>query len=128
MNLNEQVRVHLASIRAGHGHFSDTLNLISQHFSYEPTGFRNGPVTNSPGENEGSCRVFSLAQLCNLSESDTLNLFAEHYRSVLDDPTGDSHGNIRQFMTTGWSGIEFDGIALRPLPINDPNDTTEESN
>lgn len=133
MNLAERVRIHLASVEAGHGQFADTLGLVEQFFQYQPTPFSNGPLKNAAGENEGSCRVFALAQHCNLNESDTLRLFAEHYQQVLDEPTGESHGNIRQFMTTGWSGIRFDSIPLRPRPTNDqqnkpdPQDSMEES-
>jgi len=127
MNLNERVRVHLASITTGHGQFKDTLELIEQAFDYQPTSFCNGPLDNAAGENEGSCRVFSLAQYCNLNESDTLQLFAEHYRQVLDDPAGDSHGNIRQFMATGWSGIRFNQMPLRKRPAAGQEYNTEES-
>lgn len=127
MNLSERVRVHLASIVAGHGRFHDTLELISDGFEYRPTSFHNGPLFNKAGENEGSCRVFSLAQYCNLNEADTLQLFAEHYREVLNDPAGESHGNIRQFMTTGWSGIRFDEQPLRKRPAAGQEDIIEEN-
>lgn len=127
MNLAKRVQVHLASIDAGHGRFNDTLELIAETFDYQPTGFHNGPLFNQAGENEGSCRIFSLAQYCNLSEADTLQLFAEHYQQVLDDPAGESHGNIRQFMATGWSGIRFDRSPLRKRPATGQEDTTEES-
>ena len=134
MNLAERVRIHLASVNAGHGHFADTLALVEQFFQYQPTAFSNGPLKNAAGENEGSCRVFALGQHCNLNESDTLRLFAEHYQQVLQEPTGNSHGNIRQFMTTGWSGIRFDGTPLRPQAnidhqgTSDQQDSMEESN
>lgn len=114
MNINEAVRIHLASLRAGHADFDDTLALVEQHFDVQPASFANGPLYNEAGENAGSCRVFALGQYCNLSEADTLTLFAQHYQQVLDDPAGDSHGNIRQFITTGWSGIRFDDQPLRP--------------
>lgn len=127
MNVNDAVRIHLASVEAGHGDFGDTLALIDRYFEYQPTAFRNGPLYNGAGENAGSCRVFSLAQYCNLSEADALKLFAEHYHQVLDDPAGDSHGNIRQFMGTGWSGIRFEGQALRKRPVAKGEDTTEET-
>ncbi|WP_245840531.1 HopJ type III effector protein [Ohtaekwangia koreensis] len=42
----------------------------------------------------------------------TLSLFAEHYRSVLENPDGTDHQNIRQFMLHGWPGIIFEGQAL----------------
>ncbi|MAO14604.1 HopJ type III effector protein [Marinobacter sp.] len=119
MNINETVRIHLASLDAGHANFDDTLALIDRHFEFQPTGFNNGPLRNDAGENAGSCRVFALGQYCNLSEADTLNPFAQHYQQVLGDPTGDSHGNIRQFISTGWSGIRFDQQPLRAR--NEPN-------
>jgi len=114
MNVTEAVRIHLASLQGGHASFDDTLALIDQHFEFQPTGFNNGPLRNEAGENAGSCRVFALGQYCNLNEADTLQLFAQHYQQVLGDPAGDSHGNIRQFISTGWSGIRFDGQPLRP--------------
>ncbi|MBZ2167269.1 HopJ type III effector protein [Marinobacter sp. F4216] len=123
MIVNEAVRIHLASLAAGHGDFAGTLALVERFFDYQPTGFHNGPLANAPGENSGSCRVFALGRYCNLPESDTLSLFAEHYQQVINDPSGSSHANIRQFISTGWSGIRFDVEPLRPRPA--PN-TTEE--
>jgi hypothetical protein len=127
MNLGKRVQIHLASIKAGHSHFADTLELVAGAFDYRPTGFHNGPLFNAAGENEGSCRVFSLGQYCNLNEADTLQLFAEHYRQVLDDPAGDSHANIRQFMATGWSGIRFEQPPLSQRPATGPEATIEEN-
>lgn len=118
MNVNEALRIHLASLEAGHSDFEDTLALIGRHFNYAPTSFHNGPLNNSAGENEGSCKVFALGQFGNLTEAQTLSLFGRHYRDVLADPAGTAHGNIRQFMTTGWSGIRFDSPVLRPQTKN----------
>ena len=42
-----------------------------------------------------------------LDQEDTLTLFAEHYQSVLATPDGNDHQNIRNFMQTGWAGIEM---------------------
>lgn len=114
MNLNESLRIHLASVTAGHSDFEDTLALVERHFDYQPAGFHNGALFNEAGVNEGSCKVFALGQAGNLNEADTLTLFGRHYRDVLDDPAGNSHSNIRQFISTGWSGIRFEGTALRP--------------
>ena len=124
MHVKAAVRIHLASVTAGHARFDDTLALIAEHFEYQPAGFHNGGLYNGPGENAGSCRVFALGQHCNLSETETLNLFAEHYRQVQDEPAGDSHGNIRQFMATGWSGIRFDSAPLRPRPAANTKEET----
>ncbi|MGM0571738.1 HopJ type III effector protein [Marinobacter sp.] len=123
MNINEALNIHLASLEAGHSDFEDTLALVARHFDYAATGFRNGPLYNAPGENEGSCKVFAIAQFGNLTEARTLTLFGRHYRDVLADAAGTSHGNIRQFMTTGWSGIVFDGPALRPKTTTSLQDT-----
>ncbi|WP_317170712.1 HopJ type III effector protein [Paraflavitalea devenefica] len=38
--------------------------------------------------------------------------FAEHYQSVLNNPDGTDHQNIRQFMAHGWPGVVFEGKAL----------------
>lgn len=126
MNINTAVRIHLASLEGGHSDFDDTLGLIDRYFEYQPAGFHNGPLYNGPGENAGSCRVFALGQYCNLTESDTLRLFAQHYQQVLDDPAGTSHGNIRQFIGTGWSGIRFEDQPLRLRPASTQDDTMEE--
>ncbi len=112
MTVNEAVKIHLASLDAQRSDFEDTLALIERYFDYTPAGFHNGPLFNGPGENEGSCKLFALGQFCNLSESDTLRCFGRHYQQVLDDPTGSSHGNIRQFIGTGWSGIRFEQSPL----------------
>lgn len=99
--------------------FADVLAVIGQHCRYTPTRFTNGlgehKLINEPGTNEGSCQVFGFALLHGLSQDDTLKLFAEHYRSVLAEPHGVNHANIRMFMRFGWDGICFDGepLALR---------------
>ena len=93
--------------------FNQVIETINANYSYAPTKFTNGSVVNEAGTNEGSCKVFAFGQLNGLSEEETLNCFAEHYRSVLDDPDGDAHANIRSFMAEGWDGINFDGEALQ---------------
>lgn len=113
MTVSDAIRIHLASIEAGRSDFEDTLELISRYFDYSPAGFSNGPLRNEAGENEGSCKLFALGQFCNLTDAETLSCFGRHYRQVLDEPAGTSHGNIRQFMATGWSGIRFDSQPLR---------------
>ena len=94
MSVNDAVRIHLASLDAGHASFKDSLALIEEHFEYQPCGFRNGPLVNAEGENAGS---------------------------------GESHGNIRQFISTGWSGIRFEGVPLRQRPNPTDNMTREET-
>ena len=68
---------------------------------------------NEAGENNGSCKLFAFASAHKFSEQQTLNCFAQYYRDdVLNDPKGDSHQNIRNFMKFGWDGIKFYGTAL----------------
>ena len=96
--------------------FQTVLDSIDTHYVYTPTAFRNGIeddcVANAAGTNEGSCRVFAFAQLNSLSEAETLACFAQHYRSVLDTPSGSDHANIRTFMRHGWQGVTFESQPL----------------
>lgn len=112
MGFQEALRIHLAALDAGRSDFEDTLALVDRFFDFAPTAFQNGPVANAPDENTASCRVLALGQLAGLSEQQTLACFGRHYHTVIDDPAGASHANIRQFMSTGWSGVHFEG---RPL-------------
>lgn len=94
--------------------FKDILDYIEERYIYSPSGFRNGDQSNLENQNQGSAKVLFFAQLHDLSESDTLSLFAEHYQSVLANPSGTDHQNIRQFMAQGWSAVQFDRIVLEP--------------
>jgi len=70
-------------------------------------------VDNAAGENEGSCKIFSFAQLQQLDETQTLNCFGRYYREdVLKNPQGSDHANIRTFIKHGWQHITFDNTAL----------------
>ncbi|TBW50008.1 type III effector HopPmaJ [Marinobacter halodurans] len=132
MNFQSALRIHLAALQAGRSDFEDTLALIDRFFEFTPTAFRNGPLENEREENGGSCRIFALGQLAGLPEQQTLACFGRHYRTVMDDPSGTSHANIRQFISTGWSGIEFGGRALvfrsSPLDAPDPESTQHKTN
>lgn len=127
MTLARAMQIHLASLSAGHADFEDSMALVERYFHYTPAVFHNGPLRNEAGENEGSCKLFALAQHCYLSEVDTLACFGRHYRQVLDEPAGSSHANIRQFMGTGWSGIRFETQPLRPRPLESAEPAQEEN-
>ncbi len=103
----------ISSIRKQQAQFTDVLDLINSHYDFTPTAFDNGALHNAAGENSGSCRVFSFAQMHQLSKLDTLLLFAEHHRVVKANPAGNDHQNIRNFEHYGWSGIVFHGQALK---------------
>jgi len=94
--------------------FEDTMAVIEAHYQYTPANFSNGSVTNEAGTNEGSCKIFAFAQLNQLTPEQTLACFGRFYRNdVLQNPTGTDHGNIRNFMQSGWHGISFDHPALQ---------------
>ena len=95
--------------------FSTTIQVIEDHYVFTPTGFKNGELKNEPGENNGSCKIFYFASIQNLNKDLTLACFGNYYFvDVLEDPNGTGHQNIRNFMKTGWDGIEFEGAALQP--------------
>ena len=94
--------------------FTDTIALINSLYEFSPTGFRNDTMFNPAGQNTGSCKIFAFARLHDLDEQQTLACFGAYYRAdVLKNPDADNHQNIRQFMKTGWKGIEFDEVPLR---------------
>ena len=94
--------------------FSETIALIDLLYQFEPTPFRNGELRNEAGQNSGACKVFAFSRLHNLSPEQTLSCFGHYYRNdVLPNPQGGDHQNIRNFMQTGWAGIEFYGDALK---------------
>lgn len=93
--------------------FSEVMQVVTDNYQYSPSRFTNGELINEAGTNEGSCKLFSFAQLHGLSKQQTLACFGAYYRDdVLSKPDGDDHGNIRNFILTGWDGITFDSQAL----------------
>lgn len=93
--------------------FIQVMELIAQHYVYHPSRFANGELINEAGTNEGSCKIFYFAQLQLLNVNETLHLFGEYYhKDVLANPTGTDHGNIRNFIKSGWQGIKFETFAL----------------
>lgn len=89
--------------------FQEVMAVIDANYDFTETRFINGDQTNDAGQNNGSCKIFAFAQLNKLSEQATLNAFGQFYtEDVLSDPEGNGHANIRNFMKTGWQGIQFD--------------------
>ena len=111
----------IAQLRAQPDHieFQTVIDTINGNYDYTPTRFTNGrgddKVINEAGTNEGSCHIFAFALLQALSPEDTVALFGKFYREdVLKNPAGTDHANIRTFLRHGWTGIHFDGVALKP--------------
>ena len=97
--------------------FQEVINVIDKYYIYTPASFTNGPddsaVINKPGENEGSCKIFSFAQINKLDQMQTLNCFGRYYRDdVLKNPEGTDHQNIRTFIRHGWEHVNFEKTAL----------------
>lgn len=92
--------------------FAETMQVIEDNYNFTPTAFTNGTINNKAGENSGSCKLFAFAIHQQLTKEETLVCFGEHYQNVLEDETGSSHQNIRNFMKTGFEGLSFKDIAL----------------
>jgi len=110
--MEEQLPTLLKQLKDNSLPFKEVIGFIETYYQHQPTAFRNGDLHNEATQNQGSAKVFTFAQLNKLSKEDTLYLFAEHYQSVLQNPEGTDHQNIRQFMIHGWPGIVFEGTAL----------------
>ena len=92
--------------------FKETMQVIEDHYNFNPTAFTNGDIINNAGENNGSCKLFAFAMHQEFTKEATLLCFGEHYQSVLEDKNGTSHQNIRNFMQTGFNGLSFENEAL----------------
>ena len=95
--------------------FAEVIALVDSLYDFTPTAFTNGDQENPAGQNNGSCKLFAFARLQGFSEEETLACFGAFYRGdVLGNPEGQDHQNIRNFMKTGWLGIEFAAQPLAP--------------
>jgi hypothetical protein len=93
--------------------FSDTMSVIEAHYNFTPTAFKNGTLENTKGQNSGSCKLFAFAKAQSLTKDETLACFGQFYfEDVLQDPNGDSHQNIRNFIKTGFEGLHFENNPL----------------
>ena len=93
--------------------FEETMSVIEKNYNFSETAFTNGDVENSKGENSGSCKLLYFCKINNFDKSQTLNCFGEYYRKdVLGSPQGKDHGNIRNFMKSGFEKLSFEGEPL----------------
>jgi hypothetical protein len=94
--------------------FLETIAVIESNYQFTPSAFKNGELQNNAGENSGSCKLFAFAKLQGFTKEETLACFGKFYfDDVLKDPNGTGHQNIRNFMTTGFDGLIFDGEPLK---------------
>ena len=93
--------------------FEDTMAVIEENYLFTPVSFSNGDLINAAEQNSGSCKLFAFAKMQGLSQQDTLFCFGKYYRDdVLKHSAADDHQNIRNFMKTGWDGIQFENMPL----------------
>ncbi len=106
----------VAEIKSAPGEidFSQVIEVIDSEFDFTPTRFQNGNVVSEANQNNGSCKIFAFAKIMGLDEQQTLACFGDFYRKdVLEHPENTDHQNIRNFITYGWAGVQFDGEALK---------------
>lgn len=101
----------LAQLAHSEHTFAQTLAFIEQHFNYQASGFKFAQLESNSEQNQGSCKIFALAQLLNLTQAQTLLCFGEHYRH-LNNTAQDSHLNLRQLAKIGRINIEFEHFPL----------------
>lgn len=110
-----QVKALIEALNIAAVDFKEVMQTIDENYHFAPTAFKNGETFNAADTNNGSCKVFAFGKLHQLSEQATLNAFGDFYtKDVLDNPQGDDHQNIRNFIKFGWQGIEFEAEALTP--------------
>ena len=62
----------LAALGTGGADFAAVLAHIDAAYDFTPTAFDNGAAHNAAGQNSGSCKVLSFAQIEGLSAAQTL--------------------------------------------------------
>jgi hypothetical protein len=113
--MNLQAFLEQLTTRPDSIEFDDTMAVIEQHYEFTPTAFVNGDCENEAGSNNGSCKILAFGQLNALSKEATLACFGRFYREdVLNNPDGEDHQNIRNFIKSGWDKVRFDDQALSP--------------
>lgn len=92
--------------------FEDLMTLVDENYNYIPASFTNGDFENRVTENQGSAKLFCFAAIHQLTQLEALHCFGQYYQEVLNDPKGNEHTNIRNFITYGWAGLKFDSPVL----------------
>ncbi len=108
----------LADTRTGSLPFQQVMDTLRRHYECSPVSFTTGantahPIHNPVGTNAASAQLLAFAHRLGLDLDSTLALYAEHYRSVLADPQGSNHANIRALMAGGLAGVAWDADPLR---------------
>lgn len=93
--------------------FEECIDVVDSNYHFTPNAFKNGNFKNEKGQNNGSCKIFAFGILHKLTKAQTLACFGKHYReSVLSNPEGTDHQNIRNFIKYGWENLVFESFPL----------------
>ncbi|WP_419812866.1 HopJ type III effector protein [Bacterioplanoides sp.] len=103
----------LQQLQSDDHQFASTLAFIETWFDFTPSAFQNGSVANAVDQNQGSCKVFALAQLLELTQGQALRCFGEHHRDVVATPDVDNHHNLRHLLKEGLADITFEQFPLQ---------------
>ncbi|MFC7291488.1 HopJ type III effector protein [Hirschia litorea] len=112
-NFSSAQKEFLADLTKPDFMFETTLSFIETWYDFTPTAFKNGRVENSASENQGSCKVFALQHLLNLTTEQTLLAFGQHYRDVLTTPNAENHFNLRTVVKSNSVDVEFENCPLK---------------
>lgn len=111
--MSNEVKQLIQQLNKGAVDFNSVIQIIENNYIFTPYEFKNGHVVNVKNSNNGSCKIFAFGLINQLSEQATLNAFGHFYTiDVLQNPDGEDHQNIRNFMQFGWKGISFKTPAL----------------
>jgi predicted PhzF superfamily epimerase YddE/YHI9 len=82
--------------------FADVTTAIRSAFAFDPAAsFSIGALASAKGQNLGSLHVMAVTKAFKLNRDASARLWGEHLASVLKDPAGDAHPNIRSFLGGG---------------------------
>lgn len=84
------------------------IEKIEDSYDYTPCFFTVWNKVNTPWETNfanWSLKIFAFAKMYWLDKEQTLSLFCEYYKEVLDTPDDKNHPNIREFMRVGWEWV-----------------------
>jgi hypothetical protein len=86
--MKEQLTSLIEKLKGNAITFKEVIEFIETHYQHQPTAFKNGEAYNEATQNQGSAKIFSFAQLNNLSKEDTLYLFAERQTGPITRTSG----------------------------------------
>ncbi len=99
--------------------FAEVISILNKRFKFSSTGFTNNGHKNDEGDSKskGSLKLLAVLKFINYSDKDNpAQFFKEHYESVVADPDGDSHPNIRHLMKGSLKDVHFYTSVIPAIP------------